>query len=398
MRTFLNKRILMFYMNMDKFTNPSGDFVKNDEGHYTFVPHELPVDISYDNKLVSILSEADKSLGKLSGIGQLLPNPHILIHPYIRREAILSSRIEGTMASLSDLFLYEITKKEPKEYMRIREVRNYVRATEKAYASVRRGNKITLEMIKRIHRTLLYKVRGSERYPGDFRRIQNWLGPPDSNIKEAVFVPPSKRELKRLLNNFEDFIENPLDDVPLIIQCGLMHYQFETIHPFLDGNGRIGRLLITLYMCDKKLLSQPLLYLSAYLNRNKDEYCDKLMAAREKSDYEGWLKFFLNAVAFQSKEAITNVEKILLLQRKYQDILRKIKCPMSVRRLTEYLFLNPYTTAQNAALYLKVSFPTAQNAIKTLEREGILEEYSKQKRNRIFVAKELIQILDPHSD
>lgn len=380
-------------MKKTRFTKPSGKLIKNSDGDLTFIPSPLPPQIEYDRHLVSILSKADKNLGMLAGIGQLLPNPHILISPYIRREAVLSSRIEGTMASLSDLFLYEITKREPSDYMRVREVRNYVFATTISLKALKKGT-ITLDLMRKAHKSLLYGVRGEERFPGNFREIQNWIGDPSSEIEDAVYVPPPWKEVPKLLLDLESFLRNPPKDMPPLIQCALVHYQFETIHPFLDGNGRIGRLLITLFLDEKKLLPQPLLYLSAYLEENKREYGDRLTAVREESDVDGWLKFFLRGVSIQAEKAIRNVDQIVNLQRKYQEKLRKMKSTTNAIRLVDSLFLNPYTTITNAAQYLRVSFPTGQRAIKMLEEAGILKEFSKRKRNRIYIAKELMRILE----
>ena len=383
-------------MDIKKFEKPSGKFVKNSEGFITFVPSPIPTKLNYDEDFVSMLSKADSNLGMLAGIGQLLPNPHLLINPYIRREAVLSSRIEGTMASLSDLFLYEIMKKGPEDYMRIREVRNYVSTTIMALGKLKRREKISVMLIKDMHRKLLHKVRGEDRSPGDFRHVQNWIGTPGpaSGIKNAVFVPPTYEKVPKLLLDLENFIKNPPKNIPPLVQCALIHYQFETIHPFLDGNGRLGRLLITLFLCEKKLLPQPLLYLSAYLEKNKGEYVRRLQAVREKSDYIGWVKFFLDGVSTQSKEAIKNVQKIMKLQKKYHDSLRGVKSTITVVRLADGLFLNPYVTASNAAGYLHVSFPTAQSAIRTLEKVKILKKWSKRKRDAIYVANDLMRILD----
>jgi Fic family protein len=378
-------------MKIREFRKPSGKFYKNSEGNTTFVPNQLPTKLDYNEETVVLLSEADTYLGRLAGVGQHLPNPHILIQPYIRQEAVLSSRIEGTMASLSDLFLFEITNKEPKEYMHVREVRNYVDATIYTLKAIEKRS-ISLTLIGEAHKKLLKGVRGAERKPGNFREGQNWIGFSD-NIDEAVFVPPRPEELGRLLLDFESFIQKPPVNMPSLIQCALMHYQFETIHPFFDGNGRIGRLLITLFLCKQKLMPKPLLYLSGYLEQHKPEYSNKLTDVRTDSDYIGWVNFFLKAITEQSKESIQNVEDILNLQKQYHDELRRSKSTANTERLVEYLFLNPYITAKNAAEYLNVTFPTAQSTIKSLEDVGILKEYSNRKRNRIYVADGLIKTL-----
>lgn len=381
-------------MDIKAFTAPSGRLVKNRELHMVFVPNNLPPKINYSELLIDI-SEADRNLSNLSGMGQLLPNPHLLINPYIKREAVFSSRIEGTQASLSDLFLYETVGKEPRAFLRLREVKNYINTTEMCLNKLKKGNTLSLELIKKAHKTLLYRVRGSDRRPGEFRRIQNFIVPiPTNNIDEAIFVPPPPEEVLPLLNELEQFIKNPPRDIPPLVQCALIHYQFETIHPFLDGNGRIGRLLITLFLCERELMTQPLLYLSAFFDKYKADYYDRLTAVREKSDWTGWLKFFLTAVSVQSKETMDNVQQILNLQKKYDDRLRRAGATKNAYLLNDLLFKNPYTTVKNTAEYLNVSFPTAQSTINMLEKVGILQEFSHKKRNRIYVAKYLFKILE----
>lgn len=382
-------------MDLKSFSMPSGKLVKNSGGNFAFLPDSLPPKIDYE-KLIMDISEADRSLSTLSGMGQLLPNPHILISPYIRREAVFSSRIEGTQASLSDLFLYETVGIEPKAYLRLREVKNYINTTEMCLNRLKRGDKLSLELIKNAHKTLLYRVRGHDRHPGEFRRIQNFIVPPPStNIEDAIFVPPPPEDILVLLNELEQFIANPPRNIPPLLQCAIIHYQFETIHPFIDGNGRIGRLMITLFLCERNLMTQPLLYLSAFFDRYKGEYYDRLTAVREKSDWTGWFKFFLSAVSYQSRETIENVQQILNLQKKYDERLLEAGATKNAHILADALFKNPYTTVKSAGEYLDVSFPTAQSTINALEKAGILQEYSHRKRNRIYVAKDLFKILQP---
>jgi len=311
------------------------------------------------------LSEADSAVSELSGIGQLLPNPHLFTRPYIKQESVLSSRIEGTMASLSDLYLSEISDKKPKGYMKIKEVKNHVIATERALKIIRK-KKLSLTLIKEIHRILLRGVRGEDMLPGEFRKLQNWIGKEKykDDITKAIFVPPTWKVLPSLLKNFEEHLQNPSKEVPILTQCALMHYQFETIHPFFDGNGRIGRLLIILYLIRHKKLSQPLLYLSSYLEEHQDEYYAKLNKVRETSNYLVWVKFFLKAVKVQAKETNRSVQKIIKLQKRYETLLRKSKSNVHTIRLLRLLFLNPYVTTNDVAKHLKVTFPTAQSTIK----------------------------------
>ena len=381
-------------MDVKSFGEKSnGKLVKNEDGYFTFVPNPLPPKINYDdNEFGMLLSNAHNSLGTLAGIGQLLSNPHLLILPYIKREAVLSSRIEGTQASLSDLFLYEAIKKEPKEFKRLREVRNYVYTATKAMTQMKKGNKITLNLIRLLHKQLLYKVRGEDRTPGEFRKIQNWIGRPGCPIEDATFVPPCAKELPEVLSRLEDFISTPTPSIPLLVKTALIHYQFESIHPFVDGNGRIGRLLIVLFLCECRALPQPLLYLSAFFEKNKGEYYDKLLRASVEGDIEGWIKFFLRSVEVQSKETIQNVQEMIKLQRTYEKRLRKIKATINANRLLYSLFLNPYTTISNTKKYLNVTFPTAKKSIETLEKVEILKEFSERKRNRVYYAEDLLEI------
>ncbi len=310
----------------------------------------------------------------MSGIGELLPNPHILISPYLRREAVLSSKIEGTQASLADLFQYELIGTEPVEsvWKRVFEVRNYVRALERGLRLVRKeGGRIDLGLIRSMHGTLLQGVRGAERNPGNFREIQ----------------------LPDLLSNLEDFIRSPPSDMPILVQCAVLHYQFEAVHPFVDGNGRIGRLLIPLFLCERNILPHALLYISAYLESHRTEYFDRLLGVSQRNEWKEWVAFFLTAVAHQSDEAVVNIQKLLQLKDRYETLLGKRHATQNAHLLKDILFSNPYTTIKNASEFLKVSFVTAQSTIQALVSSGILTEITRKKRNKIFVAKEIIRNL-----
>lgn len=383
-------------MDPKEFSKPSGKLVENEEKHISFVPNPLPPEIVYDAELQELVANSHLLLGKLAGIGKLLPNPHLLIQPYLRREAVLSSRIEGTEASLSDLFIFEAVGEEPthETFKRVREVRNYVHALEISLNAVRQGKPISLELIKNAHKRLLYRVRGQERHPGTFRTVQNWIGPLRQPIKYARYVPPPAGYLDIVLKNLEDFWRGAPHQIPTLVQCAVAHYQFEAIHPFVDGNGRIGRLLIVLQLCEKKILPQPLLYVSAYFERNKQEYVDRMLAVSQKSDWEGWVKFFLRAVCAQAEDTITTVEKLLKLSESYERRLRRNKATKNASRLKEHLFSNPYITAGNASQYLGVSFVTAQRAIDCLIQNGVLRAADSRKRNRVFLAREILSILN----
>ena len=235
-------------MNPEEFSGTSsGKVIRTPNGYWAFVPYPLPPRIDYDPETVRLLSDADRGLGNLAGIGQLLPNPHLLIAPYIRREAVLSSRIEGTQASLSDLLYFEAAEEEPPRAPDVREVRNYVQAMEYGLKRLERLP-LSLRLVREIHARLMRGVRGQEKRPGEFRDRQNWIGPPGCSLPEAAFVPPPVPEMTEALGAWEKFLHEA-KDIPPLIQCSLMHYQFEALHPFLDGNGRVGRLLITFFLC-----------------------------------------------------------------------------------------------------------------------------------------------------
>lgn len=277
-------------------TSAGGKIVKTSQGFCAFVPKPLPPPITYDEQTVQLLSDADRALGRLAGIGQLLPNPHLLIAPYMRREAVLSSRIEGAQASLSDLLYFEAGDKDPPKSADVQEVLNYVRAMQFGLSRLEQLP-LSLRLLKEIHEILMEGVRGENRNPGEFRESQNWIGPPGCNLNEASFVPPPRTEMLKALDSWEKFLHED-KSVPPLIQCALMHYQFEAIHPFLDGNGRVGRLLITFFLCERGHLPQPLLYLSAFFERYRDEYYRRLLDVSTSGNWIEWIRYFLLAWHF----------------------------------------------------------------------------------------------------
>jgi Fic family protein len=384
-------------MDVGAFKNPNGKFFSNGEGQKTFLPNPLPPKINYDASLASLLSEAHVHLGQLSGIGELLPNPDLLIRPYVTREAVLSSKIEGTQASIIDIFEFEANAKVDSEEdgrrKRVQEVVNYIHALNGCLKKVQKGESITLEMIKEAHKTLLHNVRGQERTPGEFRKVQNWIGSEGSKIEDAVYVPPAPNYLKNTLESTEKFIQQPPERIPVLIQCALIHYQFEAIHPFADGNGRVGRLLLPLLLADRHLLSRPLLYLSAYFERNRTEYYRHLLSISQNSTWSEWIRFFLTGIIQQASDAITNIRKLMELRSKYEAKLRVKKASGNVIRLTEYLFANPIVTIPSAAQYLDLTYPAAKNTVEYLKGIGILDEIGKRERNRMFRAQEIMKIL-----
>lgn len=384
-------------MDLGAFKNPNGKFVSNGDGQKTFLPYSLPPKISYDASLASLLSEAHGQLGQLSGIGELLPNPDLLIRPYVTREAVLSSKIEGTQASIIDIFEFEANAKvdseEDGKRKRIQEVVNYIHALNGCIKRVQKGEPITLVMIRDAHKTLLHNVRGQERTPGEFRKVQNWIGPEGSKIEDAVYVQPAPTHLKNVLEDTEKFIQQPPERIPVLIQCALIHYQFEAIHPFADGNGRVGRLLLPLLLADRHLLSRPLLYLSAYFERNRTEYYRHLLSVSQNSTWLEWIRFFLTGVIQQASDAITNIRKLMELRSKYEEKLRVKKASGNVIRLVEYLFANPVVTITSAASHLDLTYPAAKNTVESLKDIGVLSEIGNRERNRMFRAQEIMKIL-----
>ncbi len=380
-------------MNPEEFrASTSGKMIRTIEGYWAFVPNPLPPAIEYDREMVRLISEADRGLGRLAGIGQLLPNPHLLIAPYVRREAVLSSRIEGTQASLSDLLLFEAAEEEPPRAPDVQEVRNYVRAME---YGLKRLEKLplSLRLVREIHARLMEGVRGKKRSPGEFRQVQNWIGPPGCSLAEATFVPPPVPEMHAALDEWEKFLHNA-KDIPLLVQCALMHYQFEAIHPFVDGNGRVGRLLITFFLCERGELPQPLLYLSAFFEQHRSEYYGRLLEVSRSGDWSGWIKFFLRGIGTQASVAAEDSQRIVKLQQRYRDLLQQRKASPTAIAIMEELFLNPYVTATRLSKRLKVSFPTVQSTIDWLVKAGLLREITGRRRNRIYFAEELLRAIE----
>jgi len=383
---------------MDKaaFTNPNGTFVESNEGYETFIPQTLPPEIEYDGYTLALAVEAHTKAGQLSGIGELLPNPDLLIRPYVRREAVLSSKIEGTQASMMDIFQFEAEgKTEPKEdapTKRIREVVNYIHSLDTCLEHVT-TEPISLEMIRNAHRILMNGVRGQERTPGKFRQVQNWIGKEGSKIEDAMYVPPPPEKLNEKLAEIEGFLQEPAPGIPVLIQCALVHYQFEAVHPFTDGNGRIGRLLIPLILAERNLLSKPLLYLSVYFERHRAAYYHHLLDVSQNGNWIGWIRFFLKGVIEQATDAVDNVRKLTRLRAAYEEKLRETKASGNETQLMTFLFASPVISIPGAARFLGVRYPAAKLAIEKLQEMGILEELGQRKRGKLFKANDVLNIV-----
>ncbi len=370
----------------------TGKCIKTQQGYWTFIPNPLPPKIKYDDSLISLLSEADRLLGELSGTGRLLPNPYLLISAYIRKEAVSSSRIEGTQASLSDLFFFEAAPAKEPVNPDVKEIQNYVFAMEHG---IKRLEELPLciRLIMEVHSVLMHDVRGQYATPGEVRRSQNWIGPAGCLLNEATYVPPPVEEMQQCMSDLEKYLHSSPKEPPLI-QCALMHYQFEAIHPFLDGNGRIGRLLVTLFLCEKGFLSLPLLHLSAFFEKYRDEYYSRLLDVSQNGKWKDWLTFFLRGVAMQAKEGIDSAGKIIDLNAKYHGIIQETKkIPESAHRLVDELFLNPFISITEVSKKWGVSFNSVKIGIARLSNAGILREISDKKRNKLYVAPELFDLL-----
>jgi len=378
-------------MEVALFQNsPSGTLIRAAGGYRAFVPNPLPPKLVWDNPLVSLVSKADLALGTLSGLGDTLPNPHLLIYPFIRREAVLSSRIEGTQSSLSDLLLFEATRVEKQRD--VREVQNYVRAMEYGLKRLEELP-LSLRLIRELHGVLMEGARGERATPGEFRQSQNWIGPPGCTLDDATFVPPPVSEMKESLGRLEKFLHSNTQ-LPPLVELALVHYQFEAIHPFLDGNGRVGRLLVTLFLCQQGILTKPLLYLSAFFEQHRQEYYERLLAVSQKGAWREWIAFFLRAVAEQSDDAVRRARQLFDLHRDYHKTSLEKHLPLTAGRLVELVFMKPVLNARVTQELLKVSFPAAQKAINALVAEGILTEITGGRRNKAYAAKQILQILE----
>ncbi len=382
-------------MDRDQFSEDApGLLVPTVGGAVAFVPVQLLPTFAISPAAVRLLDQASNALGTLSGVGSLLPNPHLLISPYLRREAVLSSRIEGTQSTIADVYAAEAGQTQLfRDAADVTEVQNYVRAHE---LGLRRLSDLplSLRLIRELHEQLMRDVRGADQTPGQFRRSQNFIAPPGTSIADAIYVPPPPLEMKQGLADLERFLHDRT--LPPLVQAALVHYQFEAIHPFRDGNGRVGRLLVSVFLCERGLLPQPLLYLSAYFERTRADYYDLLLRVSTHGDWDPWVRYFLEGVRTQAAEAVEDTQRLLALRERYRNSLTASKARPAAVQLLDRLFVNPYITAKEAAERLGVSDPTARAAISDLLSQGILVEVSERKWGKLFLAEELLTALRGH--
>ena len=382
-------------MDANKFIDSKFGFATREPGvkdaFVYYLPKFLPRTIELSQSAVNEMSEADAALGLLQGLGMLITDPQLLIGPYLRREALASSRIEGTQASLSEVFQAEID--ETIRNADTSEVQRYLEATHEAYG-LAKTLPITQRLILKVHATLMAGVRGEEKSPGEFRRSPVWVGRAGANPASATFVPPLPKHLGDLLGDWERFVNEDGRQLPALVQAALMHYQFETIHPFLDGNGRIGRLLINLLLMERGRLPLPLLYLSNYFETHRDEYYERLQAVRECGDIEGWLQFFFQAVQAQATDAVTRSRKLIELRERYNA--EAIKNRSSLVRLVNVFVRNPFVTVKYVETTLELTNQGARNLIKNAEARGWLRSLGSQGRGgrEVWYAIEIFQIME----
>jgi len=358
-----------------------------------FVPPGLPpVPAVRMDRLYSRLEAANRAIGRLDGVASILPDTPLFLYMYVRKEALLSSQIEGTQSSLSDLLLFESEDAPGVPLDDVQEVSNYIGAMNHGLNRIREGFPLSLRLIREIHEALLSKGRGSTKQPGEFRRSQNWIG--GTRPGNAVFVPPPPENVPQLLTDMERFIHDGVTDLPPMVKVALIHAQFETIHPFLDGNGRIGRLLITALFEHWGLLAEPLMYLSGYLKKHQAEYYRRLSNIRSDGDWESWVTFFLEGVcvaAADAEQSIIEVASLVAADRK--RLLQSPKAGPASYRLFEMLPMMPRFTIERVRQKLDTSFPTATAAVKVLEDLGIVTEMTGQKKNRSYSYQAYVELL-----
>jgi len=374
----------------------AGHYQRQPAGYRAFIPAPLPPrpPVALDGNLQALLSRADRALGRLDGSIQTLPNPDLFVFMYVRKEAVLSSQIEGTQSSLQDLLAAEAKILAPERPQDVDEVVNYVSAMNHGLARLEKLP-VSVRLIREIHEKLLAGVRGSHLTPGELRRSQNWIGPQGCTLAEAIFVPPPPDEVPAALSDLERFIHEDAV-LPLLIKIGLAHAQFETIHPFLDGNGRIGRLLITFLLCERDALLKPVLYLSHYFKRHRSAYYEHLQAVRDNGEWEAWLAFFLRGVAEVSAQATDTARRILALRETHRGLITDHlgRVAGNGHRVLEQLYQRPILSVSEVQELIGTTFTAANQLVGKLAEHGILSEVTGRKRHRRFRYDGYIRLFD----
>lgn len=371
----------------------AGIFVNNLEGemaYRSFRPAPLPpVDLQIDDEMIEALTLATKAIAVLDTMAVHIPNVNLFVSMYVRKEALLSSQIEGTQATLEDVLDPMIEKNTNQN---VADVVNYIKATEFALSRLK-SLPLCCRLLKETHAALMEGVRGQEKNPGEFRSSQNWIGAAGSTLRTARYIPPNPSDMLEAMSELEQYI-NSEDSLNVLIQAALLHYQFETIHPFLDGNGRIGRLLITLFLIEKNILKTPALYISYYLKQNRIEYYDRMSEVRNKENYEQWVKFFLRAIYSSAEDASQTIEKLSGLRDRNMEKIQKLgRASATALKVFHYLEQNPIIDTSKTAQDLGISFSTTSGAIRRLKEQGILVQTNNANRNRVFSYEEYLNLL-----
>ena len=374
----------------------AGRYVLQPQGYRAFVPAPLPPNppVRLDGEIQTLLSQADQALGRLDGSIQTLPDPDLFVFMYVRKEAVLSSQIEGTQSSLQDVLAAEARLRTPERARDTDEVINYITAMDYGLERLK-TLPVSTRLVREIHEHLLQGVRGDQMRPGELRTSQNWIGPAGSTPQDAIFVPPPHQDVPIALGELEKFIHDP-GELPDLIRIGLVHAQFETIHPFLDGNGRVGRLLITFLLCERRVLLQPVLYLSHFFKQHRTEYYERLQSVRDTGDWEGWLTFFLRGVANVSAEATETVRRILSLRERHRTLVTKRlgRVAAAGHLVLERLYRQPFVTVGEVQRITGTSYPPANRLVARLVEIGILEEITGDRRNRVYRYTPYMHILE----
>lgn len=382
---------------MHDFTR-AGTFISSttaSEPYEAFLPHPLPPHppLQLDERHYELLEKANRALGRLDGVTMLLPDSSLFLYFYVRKEAVLSSQIEGTQSSFSDLLLHESEEVPGVPLDDVQEVSHYVAGMNHGLKRLREGFPLSLRLLREIHEILLSKGRGSGKNPGEFRRTQNWIG--GTSPSDAIYVPPPPDKVVECMNELEGFLHDSSSRTPVLIKAALAHAQFESIHPFLDGNGRLGRLLITFLLCAEGALSEPMLYLSLYFKKHRQAYYEALQQVRTNGDWESWLRFFLEGVSQTAAQASETAKNILHLFRKDRERIEALGRPAgSSLRVHDLLQKKPLVSIQNASKSLKLSIPTVTAAVAQLHELKILTELTGRQRNRLFVYKKYLALLN----